>query len=297
MNGRRSLVVIADDFGMGPATSQGILELGVAGVITGAVLLVNSPYAEEAVAAWNRAGCPFELGWHPCLTMDPPVLPVEQVPSLVNEHGKLWPLGQFLRQVVLGRISASEVLAELRAQYRLFVDMVGQAPTLVNSHQHAHLFPPVDRCLLEVLRDSRPLPYVRRVLEPHDMLIQVPGARLKRAVLGSLGLLGAKKQQKAGFPGNDALAGITDPPWVQRVDYLVHWLSRIPGHVVELACHPGYWDTTLIGRDCEADDGKQRRRVDELERLRHASFTEVCRRAGFVLQAPTRIRCQQRRAA
>jgi predicted glycoside hydrolase/deacetylase ChbG (UPF0249 family) len=287
VNGRRSLIVIADDYGMGPATSAGILELGMAGRITGSVLLVNSPYAEQAVQAWRSHGCPFDLGWHPCLTMDLPVLPVGQVPTLVNQEGQFWSLGRFLRQVLLGRISPGEVAAELRAQYRLFLDMVGRAPALVNSHQHAHLFPPVDRALFEVLRESGIRPYVRRVQEAYGMLTKIPGARLKRSVLGELGRRGARKQQAHGFPGNDWLAGITDPPWVQRPDYLTRWLSNIPGTVVELACHPGYWDPTLIGRDCEASDGKQQRRVDELEHLRHASFPEVCRRAGFTLQSPT----------
>src|SRR5437588_127944 len=44
----RCLVVVADDFGIGPATSRGILDLAAKGLVTGTVLLVNSPYAEEA---------------------------------------------------------------------------------------------------------------------------------------------------------------------------------------------------------------------------------------------------------
>ena len=52
----RVLLVVADDFGIGPATTAGILHLAGKGVVTGTVLLVNSPYAEEAVGLWNRAG-------------------------------------------------------------------------------------------------------------------------------------------------------------------------------------------------------------------------------------------------
>ena len=54
----RQLVVVADDFGIGPETDRGILELGAAGLVGSTVLLVNSPYAEAGVAAWNRAGRP-----------------------------------------------------------------------------------------------------------------------------------------------------------------------------------------------------------------------------------------------
>src|SRR6476620_5162227 len=80
----RRLVVIADDFGIGSATSQGILDLAEAGVISGTVLLVNSPHAEADVAQWRKRGTPVPLGWHPCLTLDRPVLPTRKVKSLVN---------------------------------------------------------------------------------------------------------------------------------------------------------------------------------------------------------------------
>jgi len=54
MDATRFLVVIADDYGIGPETSRGILELAVRNLITGTVLLVNSPYAEEAVRAVRK---------------------------------------------------------------------------------------------------------------------------------------------------------------------------------------------------------------------------------------------------
>src|SRR6266852_2390812 len=111
----RYLVVVADDFGIGPATSRGIIDLAAKGLVTGTVLLVNSPYAEETVRAWRQAGAGLEMGWHPCLTMDPPVLPAKQVPSLVGPDGCFWPLGQFMRRAFAGRIREDDVEAELRA--------------------------------------------------------------------------------------------------------------------------------------------------------------------------------------
>src|SRR5207245_4026748 len=96
MGKRRNLVVVADDFGSGPETSRGILDLAAERRITATVLLTNSPYAAEAVAAWNRAGRPVELGWHPNLTLDRPVLAPEQVASLVDGSGCFYRLGDFL---------------------------------------------------------------------------------------------------------------------------------------------------------------------------------------------------------
>src|SRR5262249_62121971 len=112
------------------------------------------------------------------------------------------------------------------------------------------------------------------------------GARVKRALLNALGRAQARRLDRAGFPGNDWLAGVTDPPCVADPDYLTRWLAALPGSVVELACHPGYHDRTLIGRDCDADDEYLRRRVDELQRLRETAYAEAVRRAGFPPTGP-----------
>jgi chitin disaccharide deacetylase len=285
---KRYLVVTADDFGIGPATSEGILELAARGLVTGTVLLVNSPHAAGAVQHWRQTGAALELGWHPCLTLDRPILPAREVPTLVQPDGRFWGLGAFLSRLLLGRLGAAEIEAELTAQYRRFFELTGRPPALVNSHHHVQVFPPVGTILLKVLAVG-PLPYVRRVREPWRMLAAVPGARFKRTVLSLFGRWDAAAQARAAAPGNDWLAGVTDPPWVRDPDYLVRWLKRIPGRVVELTCHPGYLDTTLIGRDCTAGDGHLLRRVRELQLLRDPSFCEACRQAGFRLVSPLQL--------
>ena len=52
MKATRSLLVIADDIGIGPDTTTGILQLGARGIVTGSVLIVNSPHAPEALRRW-----------------------------------------------------------------------------------------------------------------------------------------------------------------------------------------------------------------------------------------------------
>jgi predicted glycoside hydrolase/deacetylase ChbG (UPF0249 family) len=287
MDATRSLIVVADDYGIGPETSRAILELAARGVVTGTVLIVNSPHAADAVRAWRSAGAALELGWHPCLTMDPPAASAARVPSLVGPDGCLWPLRNFLIRWATGRIRAEDVRRELEAQYELFVEMVGRPPSLVNAHQHVSLFPPVGAVLNGVLERARPLPYVRRIVEPTTMLARIRGARIKRSVLTGFGRWQARSLRRAGFPGANRMAGTTDPKWVQDPAFFVRWLERMPGRVVELACHPGHMDNTLVGRDCCADDGLQQRRVDEFRLLMDPSFDDACRRAGFVRIAPS----------
>ena len=163
--------------------------------------------------------------------------------------------------------------AELRAQLARFHDLVGAPPTLVNAHHHVQVFPPVGAILERLLAGQRPLPYFRRVREPWRLLATVPGARGKRAFLSLLGRRPARRLACAGFPGADWHVGITNPPCVADPEFFTRWLRKTPGRVVELCCHPGYLDATLIGRDCTAGDGQQLRRVREQELLRQPGLS------------------------
>jgi predicted glycoside hydrolase/deacetylase ChbG (UPF0249 family) len=288
MRPARSLVVVADDFGIGPETTRGILDLAVEGPVTATVLLVTSPFAQAAVSIWNQAGRPVELGWHPCLTLDRPILSRHKVPSLVRSDGRFWSLGQFLRRVAVGRIRAADVAGEMRAQLDRFHDLVGHAPTVVNAHHHVAVFTPVRRALSELLADLNPPPFVRRVVEPRTTVVSVPGARVKRAVLGAFGRRGPR-----GFPGCDMLAGITNPPRVADEQFFTRWLTAARGETVELMCHPGYEDESLIGRD----DATIASRVHELHLLRSPDFLAAVRRAGFRLTAPAELTTARRLVA
>jgi predicted glycoside hydrolase/deacetylase ChbG (UPF0249 family) len=289
-DGKRYLVVTADDYGIGPATSQGILDLAVLRRVSATVLLVNSPHAEAAVQAWRQAGEPLELGWHPCLTLDRPVAPAWCVPSLVDHDGRFWSLRQFMWRLLLGRVRAAEIAVELQAQYDRFCNLLGFPPTVVNSHHHVQVLPPVGAILCELLRRRSPVPYLRRIREPWRLLRHIPGARPKRLFLSLLGRRNAGLQEQCGLPGNDWLSGITDPPCVADPEFLSRWLGAMPGQVVELTCHPGHLDPTLIGRDCTAEDGQIKRRVREWQLLRQPSFLEVCRRARFELVSASELR-------
>jgi predicted glycoside hydrolase/deacetylase ChbG (UPF0249 family) len=295
----RFLCIIADDFGIGPATSRGILELAELGRLSGTVLLVNSPYTEAAVRAWRQAGLRLDLGWHPCLTLDRPIAPAAEVPTLIGPDGNFWPLGRFLTRLHLGRVRTDEIERELRAQYQRFVELVGHPPAVVNTHQHVGLFPPVGWCVRRVLADARARPYLRRVREPWALLARAPGARIKRTVLTVLGRWESRRQVRDGFPGPEWVLGITDPPCVRDPRFFTRWLRLVPGREVELVCHPGHYDESLIGRDCSADDGRLQRRVDELRLLHQPELLDACRQAGLAIVTPSELlaRCGEARHA
>lgn len=297
MAAKRFLIVTADDFGIGPETSRGIVDLAEQGGLTCTVLLVNSPHAEHGVQMWRERGRPIELGWHPCLTMDAPVLAAARVPSLVDVAGKFLPLGLFLRRLYLGAIQPAEIRSELQAQYARFCTLVGAPPSLVNGHHHVHIFEPVGSILMAILKAGPILPFMRYLREPFRTLATVPGARAKRCFLTTVGARSARKLAAAGFPGNQWLAGITNPEYVADPQFMARWIGRAPGDVVELMTHPGYHDTTIRGRDGDTGAAAELRRARELGLLLDPAFRRACDQAGFTLVPPSRCPVPEARRA
>src|SRR5262249_2662033 len=149
---------------------------------------------------------------------------------------------------------------------------------------------PVRRCLLDLLLEQRPVPYVRRVQEPWSMLWKVRGARKKRGFLSHFGKITARELAEHEISGNDWLAGILDPLGVRQTEFFEDWLRIIPGQTVELSCHPGHADATLLGRDCYPGDGLLQRRVDEFALLSRPGFVRAVQQAGFYSIAPGKLR-------
>lgn len=273
----RQLIVTADDFGIGPETTRGILDLAARGVVTSTVLLVNSPHAADAVRLWRKLGGRLELGWHPCLTLDRPILPAAAVPTLVNADGVFHPLPQFLKRLLRQQLDLAEIRAELSAQLDRFQQLVGRSPTVVNGHHHVHVLPRVGAIVREILAAVSPRPYLRGVVESWQTEVRISRGRAKRFVMSWLGRRAARIQHQMGFPSAATFAGLGgelrgDPR------YFLRWLQRTPGDTVELMCHPGYHDLSLVGRDERITE-----RVLEWEQLKEPRFRETAQEMGFQL--------------
>jgi hypothetical protein len=96
----------------------------------------------------------------------------------------------------------------------------------------------------------------------------------------------AGRQQRADFPGNDSLLGIGSPSRAVGQTDPSTWLKCVTGSVVEMTCHPGLEDRTLLGRDAR-DFSDLQRRVQEWQGLRSCALWDACRLAGFRLAAPS----------
>ena len=139
----RRLIVNADDFGLTPGVSAGILAAHRHGIVTSTTMLVNREVAPDTVARARDAG--LAIGLHVNLTLG---RPLTRGASLVEEGGA------FVRDArrAAARAKASEVQTEIEAQIERFERMVKQAPTHLDSHHHVGLHAPVRETLLSIAR-------------------------------------------------------------------------------------------------------------------------------------------------
>src|SRR2546430_5684629 len=114
----RCLVVNADDFGLSPGVTDGILEAHAAGVVSSVSVLVNAPGWEHAVAALRGGGggggSKLGAGLHLNLTAGEPV---SSGGSLVHPRtGRFYCLAGLLARALARRIDARHVAEEGGAQ-------------------------------------------------------------------------------------------------------------------------------------------------------------------------------------
>jgi hopanoid biosynthesis associated protein HpnK len=240
MSAARRLVINADDFGLSAGVTRGIVEGHEAGVVTSTSLLVNAPAFADAVAAARRLPR-LGVGIHFNLTTGRPVSPPAQVPSLCDRAGRFHSLASLAARALTGRIAASEVGAECRAQLARFA-ATGLRPTHLDGHHHVHLLPGIWAPVAAAARAAG-VWVVRVPLEAPGRIAWRPSAALAQVLLAAsyrladhTGELLTHADHFRGF----ALTG--QPDFEAR---LLEVLDRLEPGVTELMVHPGYPDPGL----------------------------------------------------
>ncbi|UCC63341.1 MAG: ChbG/HpnK family deacetylase [Anaerolineae bacterium] len=152
----RRLIVNGDDFGKAEGTVPATTALYEAGVVTSTTAMVNQPHWGEA-AAYLRGHPGLGAGVHLVLNDGRPILPAEQVPSLVDADGCFRDGAPLLLRY--GRLRISELEAEWRAQIVKFVADTGRTPDHLDLHCHfPYVFPAWFRVSLKLAQDYGHLP-------------------------------------------------------------------------------------------------------------------------------------------
>jgi predicted glycoside hydrolase/deacetylase ChbG (UPF0249 family) len=242
----RTLIVNADDFGLTPAVSRGILEAAREGIVTSTTVLVNRPIPPELVA--ELGGSALGVGLHLNLTLGRPVSDPRRVPSLVDADGR------FVRdpREAAARAAKDEARIELGNQIDAFRALLGRFPTHLDTHHHVGRHEPILDLVLDFARA------IRVPVRSQDERVRAAARRLKLRT-------------------PDHFVGESGPEPYWSAERVLEHLRALPGGVTEFMTHPGYFDDDL------AYSRYGRQRETELAGLTDPRARELIEREGIRL--------------
>jgi len=228
----RLLIVNADDYGLTPAVSRGILRGMRDGVITStSVLVLGSGFSRSV--GWLRDETTLGVGVHLALVgEDPPLSTARDIPTLVDRHGRLarsW--RQLLPRVMTKRIDMADVERELAAQIGAAQD-AGLSIDHLDSHQHVHMFPGLREVVVD-LAHRFDVPAVRVT----RMQGRGPVGRLMRRLAATL----ERELEADGIAFAGAGAGLDEAGRFEEAALLrvLERFAQADVRSVELSGHPG----------------------------------------------------------
>ena len=131
------LIVHADDAGLSHSQNMATIQSLEKGIVNSYSIMVPCPWFYE-MAVFAKNNPQFDNGIHLTLTCEwenykfGPVLPVSEVPSLVDEYGHFYKKREQLRE----KASAEDVKNELQAQIKKAIKF-GIKPTHMDSHMYS----------------------------------------------------------------------------------------------------------------------------------------------------------------
>jgi chitin disaccharide deacetylase len=224
----RLLIVNADDFGRSPGVNRGVARAHRDGILTSASLMVRWPDAEQACA--YARGSSLSIGLHLDLG------------EWEYRDGE-WRA----RYEVTPSSTTDAVRAEIGRQLEQFEQLMGRAPTHLDSHQHVHREEPTRTALLHVAQR-----------------LGVP----LRGFTPGIAYSGA-------FYGQDARG--RPVPGAITVEGLIAEIEGLTPGVTELGCHPA--------SDADHDSAYGAERVQELATLCDPRVREAITCSGVGLRS------------
>ncbi|MBI3522364.1 MAG: ChbG/HpnK family deacetylase [Chloroflexi bacterium] len=226
------LVITADDLGMSPGVTSGVLSAHCDGVVRSASLLVTYPASAEGAALARERAPDLELGLHFDLVGGTPASDPARVPSLIDEDGRFLGLGALARALYSGRVRGSEIAHELRAQVARAQEW-GITTDAWDSHRHTHALPLVSRVVGALAREHK----VRWLRRPTARWGGGKARALRAATFATLPFF-------RGIPGNEWYVDLSS----SSLDAAGIALLAAHGGVGELGVHPGAEDAEGISR-------------------------------------------------
>jgi predicted glycoside hydrolase/deacetylase ChbG (UPF0249 family) len=274
----RSVILCADDYGLSDGVSRGIVKLAELGRLSATGAMTNMP-------GWRRTAPDLKplkerigVGLHLNLTTGSPL---GEMPRLAPT-GRFPPLKEILAKALKGQLNQAEIAGEIARQLDAFEEVMGEAPSFIDGHQHVHVLPGVRRALLQVVGERG---YAGRVWlrDPSDRagsILRRPVGRGKALVVRGFAWGFAREARDRGFQTNEGFSGFAPFDLSVPVERIFEAAFSRLGSSPLVMCHPGYADDELRGLDPAVES-----RMLELEYLRSDAFGALLEERGIRLAA------------
>jgi predicted glycoside hydrolase/deacetylase ChbG (UPF0249 family) len=249
----RRLIVNADGYGFTAGITRAIEECIAFGTVRSISVNVNFPSAAR-LAALARRHPELSVGCHINPVVGRPVLPANQVASLLNGDGEFLYEG-FARGVMSGKIRLAELRREMIAQAEMTRELAGPTFSHVDFHMGLHRLPKLYGLFLDVAQGCgapRIRTHVYRVgmesafprLRHLRHLAERPSRALK--LIWNYALRRRALHRSLAMPARrvEITHMVTRPERINTRNY-VSMLRRLPPGVNEFVAHPGYVDAEL----------------------------------------------------
>jgi predicted glycoside hydrolase/deacetylase ChbG (UPF0249 family) len=239
-------ILCADDYGLSPAVSSGILEAFAAGRLSATSAMTNRPDWPRAARELSAFAGKSWLGVHLNLTLGAPLSPM---PGFAP-GGALPTIGRIARARVAD-LPGSEIAGEIAHQLDAFSQAMGRAPDFVDGHQHVQVLAGIRPHLFEQL-SRLDLPgsfWLRDSSDTQPRILRRRIQILKARMIAWLGRDFAAEARTGGFEVNDGFAGFS--AFDARADYARAFDRYLvaPGGRHLIMCHPGHVDDELRAVD------------------------------------------------
>lgn len=122
------LIINGDDFGITHACNLAIIDCHKRGVLTSTSIMMNMPYAQEALELWQHNKT-LSVGLHLNITLGYPIN--KNTNNIVNSDGT------FSKEILNYRttqLNLDEISKECQSQMDKFIKIAGRKPDHINSH-------------------------------------------------------------------------------------------------------------------------------------------------------------------
>jgi chitin disaccharide deacetylase len=260
----RRLIVNADDFGLTSGINRAVRDLHQAGALTSTTLMAAVPRFDEAVEISRRQKL-LGVGCHIVLVDGSPVANPAAIPTLLNSSSRRCgepqfrsTLGEFVRDLYLGRIASADIERESTAQIQR-LQQSGVAVTHVDTHKHTHMFPKVLNGVMRAAQACN-LRTIRNPFEPPWSVAASPTAGHVRA--WQVGLLRTLRHsfwkliRQREFFTTEGCLGVAATGTLNEIT-LRALLDCLPDGTFELVCHPAYMDDELMATRTRLQQSRQ----------------------------------------